>query len=213
MSDPIALALILALMALVPFIAIVTTTFLKIAMVLMIVRNAIGVQQVPPNIAIYGLTLILSLYIMAPVLQQAGQKIESGGRAFATVDAIVKSTKEGVEPLREFLYRHAKPAQREFFANSVRKLWPRALAETVSERDMLILMPAFVVSELTAAFEIGFLLYMPFIIIDLIVSNILLAMGMMMVSPSTISLPFKLLLFVTIDGWTRLIHGLVLSYA
>jgi type III secretion protein R len=211
--DPIALALMLAGLALVPFIAIVTTAFLKIAMVLMIVRNALGVQSVPPNIAVYGLALILAMYIMSPVLQQAGRTMEANSNAFSSVDGIVTTVKQGSDPFRDFLYKHTNPDQREFFVFSARKLWPPAMAEAVSERDLLVLMPAFVVSELTAAFQIGFLLYLPFIVIDLIVSNILLAMGMMMVSPVTISLPFKLLLFVMIDGWTRLIHGLVLSYA
>ena len=99
-----------------------------------------------------------------------------------------------------------------FFLNSTQRLWPEEARRDVSSDDLLILVPAFTVSELTKAFEIGFLLYLPFIAIDLIVSNILLAMGMMMVSPLTISLPFKLFLFVVVDGWTRLIHGLVLSY-
>jgi type III secretion protein R len=211
--DPIALALMLAGLALVPFIAIVTTAFLKIAMVLMIVRNALGVQSVPPNIAVYGLALILALYIMAPVFQMAGQTIEKDSTPFSSVENIVRTAQEGSEPFRAFLHKHTSPAQREFFIVSARKLWPADMANTVGERDLLVLMPAFVVTELTAAFQIGFLLYLPFILIDLVVSNILLAMGMMMVSPTTISLPFKLLLFVMVDGWTRLIHGLVLSYA
>jgi len=211
--DPIALALMLAALTLLPFFMVVTTAFLKIAMVLMIVRNAIGVQSVPPNIAVYGLALILAMYIMMPVVNKIGQEIEQNGNTLSSVEGLIKTVRQSSGPMRLFLYKHSKPAQREFFVFSTKKLWPEEMANTVTERDFLVLMPAFIVSEMTAAFQIGFLLYMPFIVIDLVVSNILLAMGMMMVSPTTISLPFKLLLFVTVDGWTRLIYGLVLSYA
>ncbi|CPM22011.1 type III secretion protein [Bordetella pertussis] len=118
----------------------------------------------------------------------------------------------GVGPLRAFMLRNSQPAQRDFFLRTARHLWGEEASRDLSEDNLLVLTPAFLVSELTAAFQLGFLLYLPFIIIDLIVSNILLAMGMMMVSPVTISMPLKLFLFVMVDGWTRLIQGLVLSY-
>ena len=117
------------------------------------------------------------------------------------------------EPILGFLQRHTNEREKRFFLDTTRKLWSKEAAATVDKDSFLILVPAFTVTELTSAFQIGFLLYLPFIAIDLIVSNILLAMGMMMVSPMTISLPFKLLLFVLVDGWTRLIHGIVLTYA
>jgi type III secretion protein R len=107
---------------------------------------------------------------------------------------------------------NSKPEQRRFFLSTAKKLWPPELADEATDRDLLIVTPAFVVSELTAAFEIGFLLFLPFVVIDLVISNILMAMGMMMVSPVTISLPLKLFLFVMVDGWSRLIHGLVSTY-
>src|SRR5690606_35645933 len=113
---------------------------------------------------------------------------------------------------KDFLQKHVSEGQQEFFHRTTSVLWPPELAATVDRDSWFVLIPAFIVSELTTAFEIGFLIYLPFIAIDLIVSNILLAMGMMMVSPLTISLPFKLFLFVMVDGWTRLIHGLVLTY-
>jgi type III secretion protein R len=109
--------------------------------------------------------------------------------------------------------RNSRIEQRDFFVRTARRMWGPEMSADVKPNDFLVLMPAFLVSELTAAFQIGFLLYLPFVVIDLIVSNILLAMGMMMVSPVTISLPLKLFLFVAVDGWTRLIHGLVLTYA
>jgi len=115
-------------------------------------------------------------------------------------------------PYREFLLKHSSPDERAFFTETARELWADEHHDQISEDNLFILLPSFMVGELTIAFEIGFLLYLPFVVIDLVVSNILLAMGMMMLSPTTISLPFKLLLFVFLDGWSRLVHGLVLSY-
>lgn len=211
--DPIALAVLLAALALIPLLLIVTSAFLKISVVMMLVRNALGVQQVPPNIAVYGLSLVLSMYVMAPVFNQMSQTVQSEPGVLSDVEALMKAGMRSAEPMRDFLYKHSQRDQRVFFMDSVKRLWPPEQATTVGERDFLILMPAFVVTELTKAFETGFLLYLPFVVIDLVVSNILLALGMMMVSPMTISLPLKLFLFVMADGWTRLIQGLVLSYA
>lgn len=212
-TDPISLTLLLALLGLLPLFLVVTTSFLKISTVIILVRNALGVQQVPPNIAVYGLSIILSLYVMAPVVNQVGDALRDAPSDVASVASIIQVTSTGIEPIRTFLFRHSKPEQRAFFINTSKRMWPEEQSKLVKETDLLVLMPAFVIGELTAAFEIGFLLYLPFLIIDLIVSNILLALGMMMVSPSTISLPLKLFLFVMVDGWTRLLQGLVLSYA
>ncbi len=110
------------------------------------------------------------------------------------------------------MVRNSKPEQREFFMSTARRIWPPEFSAGIKEDDLLIVTPAFMVSELTAGFEIGFLLYLPFIVIDLVISNILMAMGMMMVSPVTISLPLKLFLFVMVDGWSRLLHGLVQTF-
>ena len=115
-------------------------------------------------------------------------------------------------PLQEFLVKNTDPAITKTFVQTAQKIWPQDKQNFISDTNFLILIPAFTISELTKAFQIGFLLYLPFIVIDLIISNILLAMGMMMVSPMTISLPFKLLLFVTLDGWLKLSQGLLLSY-
>jgi type III secretion protein R len=223
MSDPISLAVVLALLALVPLTAVMTTSFLKIAIVLSLVRNALGVQQVPPNMALYGLALVLSAYVMAPVLTEVSTALRdplaSHARHDPSVDAqhkqligILQALEAGVTPMQDFMLRNSKPEQRDFFLRTAKRLWGAAQTEDLKENNLLVLVPAFLVSELTAAFQLGFLLYLPFIVIDLIVSNILLAMGMMMVSPVTISMPLKLFLFVMVDGWTRLIQGLVLSY-
>ena len=204
----------LLLLGLVPFLAIMLSSFVKIVVVLHLLRNALGLQQVPPNMAINGLAIILSIYIMAPVGINIYETFDSYGVAVDDVEnpAWREALRTSVEPLREFLQKHSDENEREFFASTTRKLWPPELAENVDKDHFLVLLPAFTVSQLTTAFQIGFLLYLPFVVIDLVVSNILLAMGMIMVAPMMISLPFKILLFVLADGWTRLVHGLVLSY-
>lgn len=211
--DPITLAIVLALMALLPTLVVVTTSFLKISIVMSLIRNALGVQQIPPNLALYGLSLILTAYVMAPIGHQIYENTLQQPASMKNVASLVGTIRQGAEPLRGFLERNSKPEQRDFFVRTAKKMWGPDLSRDVKETDFLVLMPAFLVSELTAAFQIGFLLYLPFVVIDLIISNILLAMGMMMVSPVTISLPLKLFLFVMVDGWSRLIHGLILTYA
>jgi type III secretion protein R len=210
--DPVALAFALGIFALLPLLLVTTTAFLKISIVLSLVRNALGVQQAPPNIAIYALSMLLAMYIMAPIGYQIANVITTEQDATLSVKALLNIAKKSADPVREFLVANSKFEQREFFLTTAKKLWPPELSADASQRDLLIVTPAFVVSELTSAFEIGFLLFLPFIVIDLVVSNILMAMGMMMVSPVTISLPLKLFLFVMIDGWSKLIHGLVQTY-
>jgi type III secretion protein R len=117
------------------------------------------------------------------------------------------------EPLRAFLLQHSRPLERAFFLKTARQALKPEQAAQLDERDFLVVVPAFTVSELSVAFEIGFLIFLPFLVIDLVISNVLMAMGMMMLSPTTVSMPFKLLLFVLIDGWVKLVHGLVLTYA
>jgi type III secretion protein R len=116
------------------------------------------------------------------------------------------------EPLRAFLSKHARPRERDFFVKSAQQLWPAEQAQALRSDDLMVLVPAFTVSELTAAFTIGFLLYLAFVVIDLVVANVLVALGMMMFSPTVVSVPLKLLLFVLLDGWSKLIHGLILTY-
>ena len=210
--DPIALALALAMMALVPTLAVISTTFLKISVVLSLVRNALGVQQIPPNLALNGIALILTVYIMAPVGQNIYERVMEEPAATQSVAGMIKAVGRGAEPMREFLYRHSEQKHRDFFVRTAREMWGKDLSANLQEKDFLVLAPSFMVTELTSAFEIGFLLFLPFVVIDLVVSNILLAMGMMMVSPVMISMPLKLFLFVMADGWTRLIQGLVLTY-
>jgi type III secretion protein R len=162
---------------------------------------------------LHGIAIVLTLYIMLPVTSQMYNQINDPNLDFTDATQWSEIAERGQEPLRDFLIKFTNETERAFFLRATEQIWRPEAREGVTSRHLVILIPAFTVSELTKAFEIGFLLYLPFIAIDLIVSNILLAMGMMMVSPLTISLPFKLFLFVVVDGWTRLIHGLVLSYA
>jgi type III secretion protein R len=202
-------------LSLLPFVAVMASSYIKLVVVMHLLRNALGIQQIPPNLALNGLAIILSAYIMAPALSTSFEAIVNSGIDPRNPDVGMLSTvlSEAAQPIIDFMLKHSDSNQRDFFVRASLDLWPADFAAKTTDKNLLILLPAFTMSELKAAFEIGFLLYMPFIAIDLIVSNILLAMGMMMVSPMTISLPFKLLLFVVVDGWTKLVHGLVMSYA
>ncbi|MFT5083250.1 MAG: type III secretion protein R [Lentisphaeria bacterium] len=193
---------------------VIATSFLKIVVVLHITKSALGLQEVPPNMAINALALILTIYIMAPVGIQMSENFSQYNIDLNNLrdKRIFPAAMKSSEPLREFLITHSSSRERLFFMDTAKKMWPQKQAEELTERHLLVAIPAFTATQLKSAFEVGFLIYLPFIVIDMIVSNILLALGMMMVSPMTISAPFKLLLFVLVDGWSRLLHGLILSY-
>jgi type III secretion protein R len=212
LPDPLTIIVLATLLSLAPFMAVMMTSYVKLAVVLTLIRNALGVQNVPPNLVLNGLALVLSVYIMAPVAQGTFSKLKALDFQQLSVSTLQNALNEAKVPITEFLDRHTNKIQKRFFFDTTKRLWPDSARQGLTDESFVILLPAFCVSELTVAFQIGFLLYLPFIAIDLIVSNILLAMGMMMVSPMTISLPFKLLLFVLVDGWTRLIQGLVVTY-
>ena len=309
-------------LALAPFVAVMVTSFTKIVVVLSLLRNALGLQQVPPNVVINGLAIVLSIYVMYPVILDVNDAVQarlegrpppaavqrqidaraerqairegrpiavrpeatpaaadgdapaptspaaadalaaeaaaqgeaadvdpmfaavrggssndpredttpapqglaeavtpgSGGAAPAPASGGFDTNRmllmidAGKEPLRTFLIQHSSDSERAFFLRSVQRMLPPERRGGMTPDDFIVIVPAFTVSELTAAFQIGFLIFLPFLIIDLVVANILLALGMMMLSPTTVSLPFKLLLFVLIDGWAKLVHGLVLTY-
>ena len=316
-SPALVLVIVVAL-ALAPFVAVMVTSFTKIVVVLSLLRNALGLQQVPPNVVINGLAIVLSIYVMYPVIldthaaitarmegrpppasvqekidARAASQAERARRAAeaaalaqaaaagdpqpaspAAADALraeaeararaargelfrnvtggagtgedggpaagqppappiaatpaptpappsgtgmdaaylLSLVDAGKEPLRSFLIKHSHHGESAFFLRSAQRLMPERSHE-LSQEDFIVVIPAFTVSELTAAFQIGFLIFLPFLIIDLVVANLLLALGMMMMSPTIVSLPFKLLLFVLVDGWAKLVHGLVLTYA
>ena len=210
--DHISLILVLGALALVPFLAVMGTSFVKIVIVFSLLRNALGVQQVPPNMALYGVALILTLYIMAPIGYDIRDFLDANPHLMESTKHYKQLFEGSIKPYQAFLHRNTSETDKTFFLDTARDIWPERHADKVNEESLLVLMPAFTVSQVTEAFKIGFLIYLPFLVIDLIVSNILLAMGMMMVSPMTISLPFKLLLFVVLDGWTTLTHSLVMTY-
>lgn len=272
MANPVVMVIVLGVLALAPFIVVMLTSFVKISVVLSILRNAMGTQQVPPNQIITGLAFILTIFIMVPV---ARQMYEDAGKVSETKDifseASVKSlfdaSKKAKEPLRRFLSLHSHVKDRELFMDLAVRLEASAAAKArradqekavaavqaslpgpgtavpavatppeqasqtpvpvpaataapaqpaplnrPDKEDFQVLIPAFVTSQLKEAFEVGFLLFVPFIVVDMVIANILLAMGMSMLSPTVISLPFKLLLFVLVDGWFLIVRGLVLSY-
>ncbi len=218
-NRPLVLMIALAALGFLPFVLLMVTSFVKISVVLSIVRSAMGTQQIPPTQVITGLAIILTVYIMAPVGQEmyraadvAGFQSSEGLISAKTAEQLFEASKKAKEPLRDFLLKKVSLKDRTLFyalALKMRKLEDR---QGITDRDFLIITPAFVVSELKEAFQIGFLLFVPFIVIDMVVANILLALGMHMLSPTTISMPFKLLLFVLVDGWYLIAKGLVVGY-
>ena len=210
--DPLILAVFLGALSLMPMLLVVCTAFLKIVIVLMITRNAIGVQQVPPGMAINGIALAATLFIMAPVGYEIAENVKASPLDMSNVHTFLQTGNEAIQPLRAFMLRNIDPDVLTHLLENTSRLWPVKMAQEVQREDLILLIPAFVLSQLQAGFEIGFLIYIPFIVIDLIVSNLLLALGMQMVSPMTISLPLKLLLFVLVSGWSRLLDSLFLSY-
>jgi type III secretion protein R len=210
--NPVMLALFLGGLSLIPFLLIVCTAFLKISMTLLITRNAIGVQQVPPNMALYGIALAATMFVMAPVAYDIQQRVKAHPLDISSTEKLQASGSGVIDPLLGFMTRNTSPEIATHLLENTQRMWPKEMADRASRNDLLLAVPAFVLSELQAGFQIGFLIYIPFIVIDLIVSNLLLALGMQMVSPMTISLPLKLLLFVLVNGWTRLLDSLFYSY-
>ncbi|WFU14913.1 type III secretion system export apparatus subunit SctR [Bradyrhizobium sp. CB3481] len=212
LPDPVTLIVVMGAVAMIPFVVIAVTSYVKLIVVLGLVRNALGLQNIPPNMALNAIAILLSVYIMQPVAKRVYEALQDKPLAYQSFRDLGQTIVVAAEPIREFLIKKTTQEERLDFVNSTRQLWSKDDSAIVTDTDFLILVPAFMTSELEDAFKIGFLLFLPFIVIDLIISNILLAMGMMMVSPMPISLPFKLFLFVSVNGWQRLIHGLALSY-
>ena len=206
------LIIFMAALGLLPFFIVTMTAFLKISVVMFIIRNALGLQQTPPTLVLYSIALILTVFVSLPLIEDVSNRLSARPLDFSSLDKLQASANVVKDPVKAYLIRFAKPGERQFFLSSTARIWPESARANVKDDDFIIVLPAFVSSELTRAFEIGFLLFLPFLIIDIIVSNILMAMGMMMVSPTLISLPLKLFLFVAVDGWSRLMHGLILSY-
>lgn len=210
--NPIGLIVTVASLSLIPLVAVTATSFLKISAVLLILRNAIGVQQVPSNLVLYGIAMVMSFLIMGPVLKDAGQRFSPTGEMPVTGVEILSSINNAVPPFKEFMFKNTNPDYLESFYQTAVRFQEKYQGAPVSKADLFVIMPAFVASELTEAFRIGLYLYLPFVVIDLAVSSALMALGMMMVSPMSLTVPAKIVLFVVVEGWAKVLQGLVNSY-
>ncbi|PIT99974.1 MAG: flagellar biosynthetic protein FliP [Bdellovibrionales bacterium CG10_big_fil_rev_8_21_14_0_10_45_34] len=197
---------VLTILALAPAILIMMTSFTRIIVVFSFLRQAMGVQQMPPNQLLIGLALFLSFFIMAPVFEtinkEALQPYLAGSLGQeAALDAAGK-------PLRSFMFRQTRDQDLQLFIGLSKSPAPKTRADV----STTVLIPAFVISELKTAFQIGFIIYLPFLVIDMVVASVLMAMGMMMLPPVVVSLPFKIMLFVLVDGWSLIVGSMVKSF-
>ncbi|MEN9658584.1 MAG: hypothetical protein RL571_2049 [Pseudomonadota bacterium] len=214
MND-ISLIALLSFATLFPFLVASGTCFVKFSIVFVLIRNALGVQQVPSNMTLNGIALLLSVFVMMPVGQQAYDYYKTENVKLDSVEAVVNFMDGGLSGYRAYLKKYSDPELVDFFQKAQAGRLGEAtqkIAEPESEPAMIALLPAYALTEIKEAFKIGFYLYLPFIVVDLVISSILLSLGMMMMSPVTISVPVKLILFVAMDGWTLLVKGLVMQY-
>ena len=208
-ANPVALLLVLAGLSLLPFVLVTFTSFTKISVVLSLTRSALGTQQAPPTVVLTGLAAVLSLVVMAPVAEEMLARVRAERVPIALGPEMLRVLSSAAGPLQAFLLEHGSPELRAELAALSREL--RGGAQ-VSETDLAVLAPAFVLTELKQAFQIGFLVFLPFLVVDMVVANVLLALGMQSLSPSQVSLPFKVLLFVAVDGWALLARSLLQGY-
>ena len=220
-NRPLLLMVALAGLSVIPFVLIMVTSFVKLAVVLSVVRQAIGTQQIPPTVVLTGLATVLTVYIMMPVgldiYHDVREKMIAPSMKGFSMDTFKASQlteliNVGQEPLKQFLVRHAHLKERDMFFKLAWKMRRPRDRAMLTDQDWSIIVPAFVISELKESFQIGFILFIPFLVVDMVTANILMALGMQMLSPTTISLPFKILLFVLVDGWYLITRGLVLGY-
>jgi type III secretion protein R len=203
----------------IPLVFVTTTSFVKISVVFSVLRNAIGTGEIPSGTVITALSLILTLYVMAPV---GAAMMDAAAPSATAIDLaaplahpgdLLTTIRAGAEPLRTFLVHNAGERERGLFLELARDARDADHRGDIGENDLLVVAPAFIVTELGEAFQLGFLIYLPFLVVDLVIANVLTALGLTSLSPTQISLPFKLLLFVMVDGWYLLARALVLGYA
>ncbi len=199
------LLIVMTVFSLIPFVFCCMTSFLRFVIVFSMLKTALGTQQVPPSIVIIGLAMILTFYTMGTTFTKM---YELGSVPYQQNQNIVAAINEGSKPLKEFMMKQTRESDLAFFVELSQKTPPKSPEEITIWQ----VAPAFIISELKTAFEIGFIIFVPFIVLDLVVANILLALGMFMLSPTIISLPFKLLIFIAVDGWALIVQGLVTSY-
>jgi flagellar biosynthetic protein FliP len=206
-STSVSILLLLTLLSVAPSILLLMTSFTKIFVVLGLTRNALGLNGVPPNQVLAGLSLFLSLFIMSPVVKKVN---EQGVQPYLhNTKSQSVAFKDGIAPIREFMLQHTRSEEIALMLRAGHLPNP----PTPDKLELTTLIPAFVLSELRSAMIIGFVVYIPFLIIDMVVSSSLMSLGMMMLPPVSVSLPFKLLLFVLVDGWGLIINALVTSYS
>jgi flagellar biosynthesis protein FliP len=200
------MVLVLTVLTLAPAILIMMTSFTRLIIVLSFLRQALGVQQMPPNQLLVGLALFLTFFVMGPSFTQMNQNgIQPYIAGKISQDQALEST---LAPLRKFMLSQTRPADLSLFVRMAKIAQPKTLAEVPT----MVLVPAFVISELKTAFQIGFIIFLPFLIIDMVAASVLMAMGMMMLPPVVVSLPFKIMLFVLVDGWALIIGSMVKSF-
>ncbi len=199
------LLMVMAVFSFLPFVFTCMTSFLRYVIVFSILKTAMGTQQVPPGMVIIGLAIILTMYTMSPIFSEMYQ---AGHKPYKESGSMVLALQEGSRPLKDFMLRQTRESDVAFFVELARETPP----ESPADLTLFEVAPAYIVSELKSAFEIGFVIFIPFIVLDLVVANILLALGMFMLSPTIISLPFKLLIFIAVDGWSLIVNGLVKSF-
>jgi flagellar biosynthetic protein FliP len=205
LSPVLQLLTVMAIFSFLPFMFVCMTSFLRYAIVFGFLKQALGAQQIPPAIVLVGLSMILTFYTMGPVFQQM---YEVGSKPYEKNGNMVMALTEGSKPLKEFMLKQTREKDLQFFVTLSRK----EASATVEDLTIWEVAPAYILSELTTAFEIAFIIFIPFIALDLVVANVLLALGMFMLSPTIVSLPFKLLIFIAVDGWSLIVNGLVGSF-
>lgn len=205
MNPVIQMLVVMSVFSMLPFVFSCMTSFLRFVIVFSMLKTALGTQQVPPAIVIIGLSMILTFYTMGPVFQKM---YNMGQVPYNKTGNLMLAIEQGSKPLKEFMMKQTRQGDLEFFVSLSQKNPPKS----PDEITIWQVAPAFITSELKTAFEIGFIIFVPFIVLDLVVANILLALGMFMLSPTIISLPFKLLIFIAVDGWALIVQGLVSSY-
>lgn len=212
MESSTTLILTLALATLAPFIIAAGTCYLKFSIVLVMTRNALGVQQVPSNMVLNAIALMMALFVMTPIAKNTYQYLIENPIDVTSPDSFERFSDDALGEYKRYLYKYSEPELLDFFEQAQGNRPDSSGDKENIENSLLALLPAYVLSEIKSAFIIGFYLYLPFIVIDLVVSCILLALGMMMMSPITLSVPLKLILFIAMDGWTLLAKGLINQY-
>ena len=205
LNPVIQILVVMTVFSLLPFVFCAMTSFMRFVIVFSMLKTAMGTQQVPPAIVIIGLSIILTFYTMGSTF---GKMYEMGSVPYQKNHDMVQAIQEGSKPLKEFMLKQTRESDLTFFVEMTHKTRPKS----PDDLSLWEVAPAYIISELKTSFEISFVIFVLFIILDLVIANILLALGMFMLSPTIISMPFKLLIFIAVDGWALIVQGLVTSY-